>query len=135
MASSCLLRLRTILPEHSARDDSVTAWFTTLSQSGPFTYAAGEALRGATAQHGQERVRLRSRERWHPECWTLLLVALPATSVFSRMLGEIEQLGLARPQSERHQLPVAVADGATERLHIDQNVVVRRGLVVSLAVE
>ena len=55
--------------------------------------------------------------------------------VFARMLGEIEQLGLARPQSERHQLPVALADGATERLHIDQNVAVRRGLVVSLAVE
>ena len=49
---------------------------------------------------------------------------------FAPIFPEIEQFGLARQQGELHQLPVAFADGAAERLHIDQNVLVRGGLAV-----
>jgi hypothetical protein len=68
MASSCLLRLRAILAEHSARRFR-HGMFDNLSQSEPVTY-------------------------------------------------------------ELHQLPVATADGVTECLHIDQNVLARCGLAV-----
>jgi len=43
---------------------------------------------------------------------------------FARVVGEIEELGLARQKRDLQQFPVALANGAAKHLNIDQDVVV-----------